>query len=126
MGTSEFIDESFWETKSKSVLNVAKKIYELTNEIYEDTRLGFNKTNITINSHGYNQMYFKKRYEDAVLIIFRYGDKKEEIEKVLQDDEISYTDDNKRFKFQLYEKQIEEKIDIFAEIARLNNKWWIG
>ena len=104
IGTSENIDEAFWEKKSKSVLNIAKKIYEKTKDIYEESKIGLNKTNITINSHGYNQIYFKKRHEDSVLILFRYGNNKESIEKILHENEINFVDDNKRFKFQLYEK----------------------
>lgn len=123
-GTAENIDESFWESKSKSVLNSAKKIYEVTKEIYEDTKIGYNKTNITISSGGYNQMYFKKRYEGSVLIVFRFGSKMEEIEELLRNNEINFAVDNKKFKIQLYERQIEEKLNIFLEIAKLNKKWW--
>ncbi len=56
---NEVIDEPFWQDKSESVLSAARNIFEYTKDIYEDSRLVLNKTNITINSHGYNQMYFK-------------------------------------------------------------------
>ena len=124
VGIAEQIDESFWENKSNSVLNTAKKIFDLTKVIYEDTRLGYNKTNITINSGGYNQMYFKKRYEGLVLIAFIFGSRLSEIEELLQKNEISFNVDTKRFTIQLYERQIEEKSDVFLEIAKFNKRWW--
>ena len=124
IGVAEQIDESFWESKSISVLNSAKQVYEATKEIYEDTKLGFNKTNITINSGGYNQMYFKKRYEGSVLIAFRFGSKMSELEDLLQRNEINFNVDKKKFSFQPYERQIEEKVEVFREIAKLNKRWW--
>ena len=124
ISVAENIDEAFWQAKSPSVLNTARKIYELTKEIYEETKLVFNKTSINISSYGYNQMVFKKRYGNSVLVIFRYGSKLEEIEEILKTNEINFADDNKKIKFQLYERQIEKKLSIFPEIAKLNNKWW--
>lgn len=124
LNATEQIDEAFWQIKSISVLNSAKRIYDLTKGVYEGSKLGFNKTNITISSGGYNQMYFKKRYEGSVLIVFRFGSKMEDIEELLQNNGINFTVDNKKFKIQLYEKQIEEKLEVFLEIAKLNKRWW--
>ncbi len=121
---NEIIDESFWKNKSESVLSSAKRIFEYTKDIYEDSNLVLNKTNITINFHGYNQMYFKKRYGKSVLVIFRYGSKRDEIEKILQENEMNYTDDHKRFRIQILESNITENEDMFKRIASLNNQWW--
>ncbi len=124
IGIPENIDEQFWIEKSSAVLNTAKKIYKITKDIYDETTLNFNKTRITFSSHGYNQMYFRKGSENSIIIIFRYGSKKEEIEELLHNNDITFTDDSKRIKFQLYERQIENKLDIFPGIAKLNNNWW--
>ncbi len=121
---NEVIDEPFWQDKSESVLFSAKKIFEYTKDIYEDSKLVLNKTNITINSHGYNQMYFKKRYGKSVLVIFRYGGHRDEIETILQENDINYTDDHKRFKIQMIESKIAVNEDVFKRIAVLNNQWW--
>jgi len=125
ISVAENIDESFWKEKSFSVLNTAKKIHELTKDIYEGADLVFNKTSINISCRGYNQFVFKKRYGDSVLVIFRFGSKQEEIEEVLKNHEVNFTEDNKKIKFQLYERQIDEKLRIFEEIAKLNKQWWI-
>ena len=121
---NEVIDEPFWQDKSESVLFSAKKIFEYTKDIYEDSKLALNKTNITINSQGYNQMYFKKRYGESVLVIFRYGGHRDEIETILQENDMNYTDDHKRFKIQMIESSIVENEDMFKRIAALNNQWW--
>jgi hypothetical protein len=123
---NEVIDEPFWQSKSESVLSSAKKIFEYTKEIYEDCKIVLKKTNITINSHGYNQMYFKKRYGQSVLVIFRYGGRRDEIERILQENNMNYTDDHKRFKIQMTESQIAENEDMFKRIAPLNKQWWMS
>lgn len=120
----EIIDEPFWLKKSEFALSAAKSILGYTENIYEDSRLVLNKTNIAINSYGYNQMYFQKREGRSVLVVFRYGSRGEEIERLLQDNNMSYMDDHKRFKIPMSESQIAEKEDMFKEIATLNKQWW--
>jgi len=124
VGMAENIDEDYWKEKSKVVLNAAKNIFEVTKDIYDDTKLNLNKTRITFSSHGYNQMYFKKGSDNSIIILFRYGSKKEEIEELLHNNGITFNVDSKRIKIQLYETQINENINIFPEIAKLNNNWW--
>ena len=69
-------------------------------------------------------MYFKKRYGKSVLVILRYGSHRDEIEKILQEKEMDYTDDHKRFRIQILESNIAENEDMFKRIASLNNQWW--
>ena len=69
-------------------------------------------------------MYFKKRYGKSVLVVFRYGGSRDEIEKILQENNMNYTDDHKRFKIQMIESQIKENEDMFKRIASLNKQWW--
>ena len=125
LGVAENIDEAFWMEKSRSVLNSVRKIYDLTKDIYGESELVFNKTSINISCRGYNHMVFKKRYGDSVLVILRYGSKQEEIESILKNAEINFTEDKNKIRFQIYAKQIEGKQAIFAEIAMLNKQWWL-
>lgn len=123
---NENIDESYWITKSETVLRGAKIIHELTQDIYHESKIYFTKSNISIKSQGYNQIYFKKGYSDTILTIFRYGKNREEIEEILQRHEIDYSDDHKRFKFRTKEQKIDGMKELFREIATLNKQWWLS
>jgi len=123
---SEHFNESYWKKRSEIALNTAKELLEITQDIYEDTSLGFNKYSITLTVGGYNQMVVRKRSGKSVLISLRYGSKREEIETILEEMEVPYTDKHKQFHMQMPGKKVSEFRDKFQKIATLNKQWWNG
>lgn len=123
-GSSEMINEEYWKKKSIYALNIAKKVKEITNEIYDDASLIFNKGRISISCSGYNQMTIHKREGKKSLISFRYGDKREEIITLLDSSDFSYTEKSKHLKMIVSLEKIVEYQELFQQIAKLNNMWW--
>lgn len=122
--SGEDINESYWRKRSEIALDTAKELLKITQDIYEDTSLGFNKYSITLTVGGYNQMVIRKRSGKSVLISMRYGNKRDEIEAVLEDMEVPYTDKHKQFHTQIPSTKVNEFKDNFREIATLNKRWW--
>ena len=125
-GGSEHFNESYWKKRSEIALDTAKELLEITQDIYEDTSLGFNKYSITLTVGGYNQMVVRKRSGKSVLISMRYGSKHDEIETILEEMEVPYTDKHKHFYMQMPGKKVSEFRDNFRKIATLNKQWWNG
>jgi len=122
----EDFNESYWKKRSEIALDTAKELLEITQDIYEDTSLGFNKYSITLTVGGYNQMVVRKRSGKSVLISMRYGSKHDEIETILEEMEVPYTDKHKHFYMQMPGKKVSEFRDNFRKIATLNKQWWNG
>ncbi len=118
-------DESFWQKKSNETLAATKAIHALISPIYEHSRLNFCKWSINIVRDGRNQMIVRTRSDGNVLIELRYGSKKEEIAKALDDRSIQINDKYKHFIFTLPIARIQEEAELFRTIAALNNQWWI-
>jgi len=123
-GGNESFDESYWAKRSDATLNATKELLKLTGDIYDGASLGFNKYSLTINANGYNQMVVRLRSGKSVLISLRYGSKRTEIETVLEEMEVQYTDKRKQFFFQIPTKRIDDLKEGFRKIATLNKEWW--
>lgn len=119
-------DEAFWVTKSVSTLETAKFLHELTQGIYTNSELRFNKNSIVISSSGYNQLSLRKRSGNNVLVGFRYGDKQTEIQEFLDTNGIQYGEKYHSFRFQMSPEGFREKSEMFSKIALLNKEWWVG
>ncbi len=118
-------DEEYWLKKSAESLTAAKKIFELTSSIYENVRLSYCKHSINIMQDGKNQMLIRRRQGGNILIELRYGSKREDISQLLEAKSIQYKDKYKHFKFIISIKRAEEEAELFEQIARLNNRWWV-
>jgi len=116
--------EDYWKKKSLSALEIAKKLFENTKDIYKNSTILFRKSRITISCDGYNQMTVHQRKGTRALLLFRFGDKKDEIQTLLESINISYTERTKQFSIMLNEKELDEHMGVFLQIAELNSRWW--
>jgi len=122
--SEEKVDEAFWKNLSEQMLNTVKKVFVETRSIYQNTNLEFNRWSIVIKKNGYNQLKFKKRSGDFVAIEMKYGQNKEAIFRLLEDNGILPIDKNKQARFMVSRKWIEENIEIFKKLAEFNVDWW--
>ena len=88
--------------------------------------LRFNKYSIVVASGGYNQLAVRKRSGNNVLVGFRYGSKRDEIQALLDSNNIQYNEQHPRFRFQMTPEMFQEKGPMFVQIAQLNKEWWVG
>ena len=120
-------DEAYWQGRSKEVLEAARHLFELTRPIYTDTQLRYNKTRIVIRSgsSGYNQLSVQKGAGKKVILGFRYGAKREEIQELLESSSIDFHEKSTVFRFQMTPEMIKSRHEIIEQIARLNKEWWV-
>ena len=78
-----------------------------------------------ITSSGYNQLLLKNRGGNNVLVHFHYGGKREEILELLSDKGFQYTERRPRVRFQIASDMLEDKAEMFVQIAELNKDWWM-
>jgi hypothetical protein len=121
---NEVFDKKYWEKKSVVVLRIAEKLLELTNDIYKAANLVLNKGSISISCEGYNQMTVYRRTGEKALIVFRFGNKKEEIIELLDSSNISYTEGNKHIKMTMDIEEIASHDAAIKKISELNYRWW--
>jgi hypothetical protein len=119
-------DEAYWLSRSKSAVEVAHYLLNLTQELYSRPELRFNKTSIVITSAGYNQLTIQRRAGTTTFVTFRYGPKREEILALLEQSGVQYAEHHHRFSIQMPAAQFKAHNELFAEIARLNKEWWIA
>lgn len=118
-------DESYWSTRSKETLNVARQLQELTKDVYNGAELRFNKYWISIVSNGYNRISVHDRSGNSVLFVLRYGSKRDAIMETLESAGVQYTDRQSQFKFQMPTSSLEKNADMFLRIAQLNKEGWV-
>jgi hypothetical protein len=124
ISSNEIFDKNYWNNKAEAVLKISEKLKELTDDIYKTTNLIFNKGRISINCEGYNQMSVHKRTGDKALIVFRYGDNKEEIIELLDTANIPYNERTNDIKMTMnYDEVLKNEI-VIKKIAELNYRWW--
>lgn len=119
-------DESYWRKKSLESLKVAQLIHGATSDVYLNSRIGYCKYSVNIVRDGYNQLIVRSRAGGNVLIQLRYGTKHDEIAQLLESRSIQYNDKYKCFVFSMKADRIEREMDLFKQIARLNNQWWLN
>jgi len=116
-------DEAFWQNKSPETLAAAKSILDLTGEIYQNARMGFNKYSINIVRDGSNMMVVRNRSGDNIYIQFRYGNSHEKLMELLESHSIQYKDRHKHLHFSTAISRIADKPELFTGIATLNRDW---
>ena len=120
-------DETYWREMAKEALEAAQYLFELTSSIYTDPELRYNKHAIVIRSRmhpGYNQLFIRKGAGKNVLLGFKYGAKREEMQELLESNGISFKERLSRFRFQMTTEMIKSKREMLEQIARLNKEWW--
>lgn len=123
-GGGEVYDKNYWSNRSKAVLKISEKLYEITSEIYKTANLIFNKGRISIGCEGYNLMTLHKRMGDKALVVIKVGNKKDEIIELLDSENISYNERSKDVTLILDYDEVLEHEKMVKKIAELNDKWW--
>ena len=119
-------DEAYWLKMSTKTLDSARYLLELTREVYSNPELRFNKYSIVVASGGYNQLLIEQRVGKNVLVLFRYGAKRDEILELLESNGVQYNEQNRHVHFQMAADMFEKKAEMFVKIAQLNKNWWVG
>jgi hypothetical protein len=117
-------DEAYWKKQSDETLSIAQAVLKATAPIYQNARLAYCKTSINIVREGNNQLVLRPRAGGNLLVEFRYGKKRDEIAQLLEAQSIQYRDKNKHFGFYIILQRLKENMQLFAQIASLNNRWW--
>ena len=126
LGPDDSFDETYWRKKSNETLVAVKSLFEAMSSTYENARLGYCKSSINIVRDGYNQMLVRSRIGGNILIKFRYGSKREQISQLLDSHSIQYRVKSKHFFFAISIKHAVEEVEMFKQIATLNNSWWVA
>ena len=114
-------DEKYWRERSKEALEAAQYLFELTGSVYTDPELRYNKIAIVIRSRmhaGYNQLSIRKGAGKNVLLRFRYGAKRDEMQELLESNGISFQERRSGFRFQMTTEMIKSKREMLEQIAR--------
>jgi hypothetical protein len=111
-----------WVKKSKWTLETADYLLELFSGVFEGAVLNYVKAYISIASSGnnYNYLWLRKRSQNKSLMEFRL---KEELQEkmigLLDENTISHTNRRKKFFIVVDKKLIEQKKEVFIEIAEI-------
>ncbi len=122
---SEKIDRSYWTNRSEAAVKIADEIIKITEDIYKSATLVYNKGRISISSESYNQMTIHKRTGAKALLVFRFGDKKDEIIEILDSNNISYIEAKKHIRLTMNLDDISKYESVIKKIAELNKQWWL-
>lgn len=121
---NELVDVKYWEIKSKEMLALAKKVFDLTRDIYKGATLEYNKWSIVIKQNMYNMIKFHKKSGNFTLVEMKYGSKKDEIFEILEKNGILPIERGDRARFTIPIDELLEKMDMILEITALNVNWW--
>lgn len=119
-------DERYWLERSEGALSAARQLFELTQSVYTNPEMRFNKYSIVIASGGYNQLSVRKRSGNNVMVSFSYGSQREALLELLETCGLPYSEQSRRYRLQLAPGTLAERSELFLEIARLNKDWWLG
>ena len=59
-----------------------------------------------------------------MLLKFRYGAKRDEMQELLESNGISFQERRSAFRFQMTTEMVKSKREMLEQIARLNKEWW--
>ena len=122
--SDENVDESYWAKMAPKILDIAKKAYQETRDIYQSTSLEYNKWSIAIKKNGYNQLRFNKRSKDFVHIELKYGNAKDQIFKLLEENDVVTEEKYSQARFVTTIEWVDKNMNVIKELAKLNNDWW--
>jgi hypothetical protein len=118
------VDEKYWESRAANIINIAKKVYVATKEIYKGATLEYNKFSIVIKMNMYNMIKFHKKSGNFMFVVLKYGNYKKEIFEILENNGILPIDKYAQARFTISSDELMEKIELIKEIAKLNVNWW--
>jgi len=109
-----------WQKKSKWTLETADYLLELFSGTFDGASLNYVKAYISIVYSGYKYIWLAKRSQSKSLMVFVKKDAtKEKIIELLDGNNISYTEKKKVFTLPIDKKLIEQKKEIFTQLAEI-------
>jgi hypothetical protein len=94
----ESVDEKWWQKRAEWILSAASSLLEENKDLLSSANLLYTKSYIAIQSSGRNLLWLKKRSSPSFRLGFRINeDKKEAIEKRLEEADISYVRRNNEY-----------------------------
>ena len=117
-GPEEVHDEAYWRKKSTWTLDAANELLALVGDIFESPTLGYLKYYIAINVSGNNYFALHKRSANKSLLGFRISEEHiDEVPKLLDEQNISFTQKRGRLKFTVDKNSIKKHADLLRQIA---------
>lgn len=114
----EVHDEVYWKKKSPWTLDAANELLALVGDIFESPTLGYLKYYVAINVSGNNYFALHKRSANKSLLGFRISDDHVgEVEKLLDEQSISFVQKGNRFRFTVDKDFIKKHADLLKQIA---------
>lgn len=117
-------DQAYWENRRPELLAAANNLLGITNAVYGNARLAFNKWSINIVKDGYNLIILRNRTGGNIYFQFRHGDNYDSLIELLESNSIQYTHRGKQLRFVAASSRITESPTLFTEIAKLNKLWY--
>jgi len=123
----EQVDEAYWAKRSEETLDIAKRLLEITQDIYGDVYLHFYRDSIALTVDEYSQILVYEPFIDEKYpcVWINLGNKRDEIEAIVKEMEIPYDGGDTRLTFEMSVKTVSKFRDDFREIAALNKQWWL-
>lgn len=118
-------DETYWKKKATWTVDAAKELLDSIGDIFEKPSLSYVKSFIAIKVSGNNHFSFHKKSGNKSLLIFRISDHRaDETKKLLDENNISYTQKKDRFRFAVDKDFISKHADLLRQIAEwVKEKW---
>ena len=118
-------DEVFWRKKSTWTVDAANELLATIGDIFESPSLSYVQSYIAIKVSSNNYFWFRKRSTPKSLFGFRISDDQVgEVEKLLDEQSISFVQKRNRFKFTVDKDFIEKHADLLRQIAEFVKETW--
>jgi hypothetical protein len=118
------VDEKYWEARSALVLALGKKIFSETKEIYKGSSLVYNKYSIVIKINGNNMIKLHRKSGNFVHVEMKHGSCRDEMIAILEKNGVPPVEKYAQVRFTISIEELNEKILMVKELAKLNINWW--
>ncbi|QDT20100.1 hypothetical protein [Gimesia chilikensis] len=118
-------DLSYWKERASWVIENAKALQEVSEEILEHSELNYTKFYIAITLNSNSYCFLHKRSDGKSLFEFRIPDHLlEEAKELLDSISITYISKSKRLRFTSDKKTIEQHKDVFKKLTAISGEYW--
>ncbi|QDV17230.1 hypothetical protein Pan153_18650 [Gimesia panareensis] len=118
-------DLSYWKERASWVIENAKALQEVSEEILEHSELNYTKHYIAITLNSNSYCFLHKRSDGKSLFEFRIPDHLlEEAKELLDSISITYISKSKRLRFTSDKKTIEQHKDVFKKLTAISGEYW--
>lgn len=118
-------DLSYWKERASWVIENAKALQEVSEEILEHSELNYTKFYIAITLNSNSYCFLHKRSDGKSLFEFRIPDHLlEEAKELLDSISITYISKSKRLRFTSDKKTIQQHKDVFKKLTAISGEYW--